>query len=224
MPRRYLMSELVERCRKRADMENDDSIDDDEVKSYLEEVYAELWAEVSRSGQRYFETSTTITADGSTSYDEPTGHFSTVRVCRVLDDGTETPLRELQPGEEPNWRGKTGDATVYAHVDDQLFLYATPSSGSYKWYYRYQPTNLSTYADGQYVDVVVGAGLAFLIWGVAAIMLGKGEKDVRFALQQKERAMERLILEAAEKSTETRSVYVADVDEEVIQTPLWERP
>jgi hypothetical protein len=216
------MSDLLLRCKRRADMENDDSIDDDEWKSYIEEVYAELWAEVSRSGQRYFETSTTVTATGAASYSEPTGHFSTVRIVRVLDDGTEVQLRELQPGEEASWRGSTGDASVFTHVDDQLFLYPNPSSGTYKWYYRYQPTNLSTYADGQYVDVVVGAGLAFLVWGTAAIALGKGEKDVRFALSQKDAAMSRVILEAAEKSTETRSVYIDDGDD-TIPLPTWER-
>lgn len=218
------MSDLIARIRKRADIVNDDSIDDDDIKEDMEEVYAELWAEVDRSGQRYFETSTTVTADGSASYDEPVGHFSTVRVCRVLDDGREVPLRELQAGEEPHYRGTTGTATVYTHVDDLLYLYPTPSSGTYKWYYRYQPTNLSTYADGQYVDVVVGAGLAFLVWGTAAIELGKGEKDVRFALSQKDAAMSRVILEAAEKSTETRSVYIADDDDGVIRVPTWETP
>jgi hypothetical protein len=223
MPRRYLMSDLIARIRKRADIVNDDSIDDDDIKEDMEEVYAELWAEVARSGQRYFETSATVTATGAASYDEEAGHFSTVRVVRVLDDGKEVPLRELQAGEEPHYRGTTGDATAYAHVDDQLFLYPNPSSGTYKWYYRYQPTDLSQYADGQYVDVVSGAGLAFLIWGTAAIELGKGEKDVRFALQQKDAAMSRVILEAAEKSTETRSVYVDNDDDGVIPLPTWER-
>lgn len=225
MPRRYLMSDLLARIRKRADIVHDDSIEDDDIKEDMEEVYAELWPEISRSGNRYFETSTTIPADGSASYDEPTGHFSTVRVCRVLDDGTEEPLRELQAGEEPKWRGTTGEqACAYTHVDDLLYLYPAPSSGTYKWYYRYQPTNLSTYADSQAVDVGVPAGLAFMVWGTAAIQLGKGEKDVRLALQQKEAAMGRVILEAAEKSTETRSVFIADDDDDAIRTPLWEKP
>ena len=83
MPRRYTMSSLVARCKKRCDMATDDSISDTEWKELIDEVYAELWAEVSGTGRRYFETSTTITADGSASYSEPEGHMGTVRVARV---------------------------------------------------------------------------------------------------------------------------------------------
>lgn len=206
-------------------MEGDDHISDAEWKSLISEVYAELWFEVSHSGSRYFETSLSITATGAASYDEPDGHMATIKVVRVLSDGQEVVVHELQPGEEPYYRGHTGDAVKYAHVDDQIYFYPKPSSGSYKMYYRYQPTNLAEYADGQYVDVFSGAGEAFLIWGVAVLAMAKGEKDARLAMQRQEAARERLQIEAAEKSTEPKSVFIDPEDEDGgIRLPTWERP
>jgi hypothetical protein len=206
-------------------MENDDSISDDETKALISEVYAELWFEVSHGGSRYFETSLSFTVNGSASYDEPDGHMATIKVVRVLDDGGEIPLRELQPGEEPYHRGVDGDAVAYTHVDDQIYFYPNPSSGTYKMYYRYQPTDLSTYADSQAVDVFSGSGEAFLIWGVAVLMLSKGEKDVRTAMDARERARERLQMDTAQKSTEPRSVFVDPEDDDgAIRVPTWDRP
>jgi hypothetical protein len=162
--------------------------------------YAELWAEVSLgAADRYFETSTTITADGSESYDEPEGHFATVRVAYVDASGNERDLRELRHGEESAYKGLEGDASAWALVDDQLYLYPTPSSGSYKWYYSQQPTDLSSYADGDVIDVVVPAGEAFFVWGVAAMILGRLKQDASFALLEEGKAKERLPFEAGNR-------------------------
>lgn len=217
------MGELVLRCQRRADMEGDDMIADGEWRSLISEVYGEMWSEVSLgSGQRYFETSTTITADGSASYNEPSDHFSTVRIARVAD-GREYPLHELQPGEEARAHSLIGtNAICFTHVDNQLYLYPAPSSGTYKWYYREQPSDLSGYADGQVVDLVSPAGEAFVIWGVAVLALGKGEKDVRLALQRQQAALERLQFEASQKSADPKSVHVATDDEDLFMLPTWD--
>lgn len=200
MPRRYTMATLVTRCQQRCDLENDDSIATAIWKSFISEVYGELWSEISLTGRRYFETSTTVAATGATSYTEPTGHLSTVKICRVLDGGFEEPLRELSVDEQPHYRGLTGEAKAWALVDDQLFLYPNPSSGSYKWYYTQQPTDLSSYADGDVVDVVTASGEAFLIWGVAVLALAKQQKSVELALMQKERHRELVQVWAANRN------------------------
>lgn len=214
MPRRQTMGEWIDRFQQAADLENDDSIADAIWKWFASMVYGELSSEVSLgAAKRYFETSTAITADGSTSYDEPTDHFATVRVVRVDADGRETELRELRAGEEAAYKGLTGDAVGWTLVDDQLFLYPNPSSGTYEWYYKQQPTDLSSYADADVVDVVVPAGEAFFVWGVVAMALARQQKNVQLALQMKEQARAQVQWEAANRNareTSTRGPVVFD--------------
>lgn len=201
MPRRFTMGTLVTRWQQLADMVGDDSILSPEWKTYGSQVYGEMWSEVSLAAGRYFETSTTVVANGSASYTEPLDHESIVRIARVIDAaGRERPLSELRPQDEVSVRGRTGDALYYTLVDDQLFLFPKPSSGTYKWYYQQQPTDLSTFADGDIVDVVSPAGEAFLNWGVVAIAHAKHKKDPSFALMQQEKARERLQVWAANRN------------------------
>jgi hypothetical protein len=193
MPRRYQLSELVTRCQRRADMENDSSIAAAEWKALISEIYGELHGEVSSTGLRYFETESTVTASGAASYAEPSDHLSTVGVDLVIDSaGRRRELEELMPLEQAQWSGLVGEAHRYTLIDDQLYLYPNPSSGTYKWRYIAQPPDLSTEADATLVDVVTPDGEAFLVWGVAVLALSKGEKDVTLALQRQEQARARL--------------------------------
>lgn len=228
MPRRITAGTLITRAQQLATMENDDSIADAVWKWFLSMVYGELWPEVSMgAAERYFETSTTITADGSASYDEPDGHMATVRVVRVHDDDTETPLRQLRQNEEAAYKGQTGDAVAWTLVDDQLFLYPTPSSGTYVWYYQQQPTDLSEYADGDVVDVVVPAGEQFLVWGMVLLALAQQKQNVQLAMSEKEKARAQVQFQAANRNaTATRSRGPAECDDDdvVYRPPTWERP
>lgn len=194
------MGTLVESWKQLADLKNDDSIADAVWKSFANMVYGELWSEVS-GGDRYFETSTSFTADGSPSYDEPDGHFSTMRVARVLDDGSEVDLDQLPPGDEAPYRGQTGDATAYVLIDDALYLFPLPSSGDYVWYYQQQATDISSYADGDVVDVACPAGEQFLAWGVIALALQRQQKDVQFAMGEREKARQQLQHWAANRNS-----------------------
>lgn len=217
MPLRMTMGTIVARSKRVFDLYSDDSLDDDnEWKMFADLVYGELWPEVSLGAQkRYFETSTTIAADGSTSYDEPEAHFSTVRVARVDASGTECELRELRPGQEVAYKGLTGDAVGWTLVDDQLFLYPKPSSGSYKWYYSQQPTDISDYADGDIVDVAVPAGKAFMIYGTAALALLHHKQDASAALMLQEKARGRVQWEAANRNaSEVRTRGPVEYDED----------
>lgn len=193
MPRLLLTSTVIQRAQQRADMVNDDSIANAEWLSYASEVYGDMGSEVSLLLSRYFETSATIPADGSVSYDEPAAHHSTVRVVEVMDDGTERPLRELETFEEAAYRGRTGIAEGWIHLGDQLFLCPAPTSGTFKWYYVAQPTSLASNADADPIDVVCPAGEAFLLWGMAALAMQKGGKaGAPFAFQKQEQARAQL--------------------------------
>lgn len=181
-------------------MVGDDSIANSEWLSYISEVRGELHSEVSLLLPQLFETSSSISATGATSYSEPATHARTVRVAEILDDGTERPLRELQPFEEVAYRGRTGTAIGWLHAGDQLFLCPVPSTGTYKWYFQAQSEDLSSLADDDPIDVYCPAGEAFLIWGVAVLAKAKGGKDVTLAMAQRERAREQLQVWAANHS------------------------
>lgn len=192
MPLRRTMGTLVASCRRRVDMKTNQARNDDDFKASISEVYGDLWAIVAEAGRRYFETSTTFTANGAASYVEPTDHFGTVRVARVFSDGRESPLDELMPQEEWCLKGRTGDAIAYTLIDDQVFLYPTPSSGQYKMYYIPQPPDLSNYADNDVVDVVGPPGLSLIVWGTAVIVHGELEGNAMLALQKEEQARKNL--------------------------------
>jgi hypothetical protein len=207
------MLTLVTRCQQRCDLVNDDHIAPAEWKSLISETYGELWSIVSGTGLRYFETSTDITATGAASYDEPEDHYSTVMVTKVESDGSETMLDPLMPQEEHFFRGMTGDARRWTVPDDQLFLYPRPSSGTYRWYYIQQPTDLADYADGDEVDVVTPDGESFLIWGTAVKALAKSEANVQLAMAERERYRQQLMVWAADRSITDHNYRVRrDVD------------
>ena len=200
MPRLFAMSTIRTRCKRRADQENSTFIADAEWNALISEVFGELWSEVSACCQRYFETSDTVTATGAASYTEPSDHYSTIRIARVDASDREYALEPLRIQDEAAFKGLTGQARYWALVDDQLFLYPNPPSGTYKWYYLQQPTDLSEYVDADLVDVVTPDGEAFLIWGVAAIALAKSESNASLALAKQEAARERLQYWAANRN------------------------
>lgn len=204
MPLLRTMADLILECREAVDMVNNQARSDAAFRRAISRQYGSLCSVVAEQGLRYFETSTTITADGSASYDEPTAHLSSVRMARVLDDGTERPLDELMTQEEWAHKGKVGDAVAYTLVDDQIFLYPNPSSGTYKLYYIPQPSDLTDYDDADLVDVVTADGLQFLIWSVAVQIHGALEGNAILALQERERAREELQVWAAARSSQQR--------------------
>ncbi len=194
------MSVLVTRCKQRADKENDEHISSSEWKALISEKYGELYGLVSEVGLRYFETITTITATGATSYGEPTDHLSTIGLVFVSSGGLQTPLIEIMPSETHAFAGLTGEARYFTLVDDRIYLYPNPSSGSYRLTYIPQSPDLSAYLDADLVDVVNPDGEAFLIWGVSILAKSKSESDVQLALQREAAARDRLTFWASQRA------------------------
>jgi hypothetical protein len=198
------MSDAVTRCKRRADLENDEHISGAEWKALISETYGELYSEVALTGYRYFEYDEDITATGAASYDEPDDHMSTVSLCRVESTGRIVPLIALEPGEERRFAGMTGDAIGYQLIDDLIYLYPKPNSGTYRLRYIPQPPNLGAYADDGVIDVVTPDGEAFLVWGVTVLAKSKSESDVTLAMQRQEAARERVQVWAANRSMDGR--------------------
>ena len=172
---------------------------DAEILALMSEVYAERVFEPVADVSRYFESEHSITATGATSYDEPTDWLQTLRVERV-DGDNRRHLIPLMPDERDRFVGLTGDATRYERIDDQIYLYPNPTSGSYRMLYKPQCPDLSSYADGDLIDVVNAAGQAALVWGVAAIMLAKAESNNALALGMADKATERLVMQVVNES------------------------
>lgn len=192
-------------------MENDESISDAEWFALISEVYGELYEIVGGVSLRYWETTHDITANGSDSYDEPDDHGKTVGLDRVNSDGTRVSLLPLMPGERARFAGQTGDALEYAIVDDQIFLYPNPPSGSYQLLYIPQPPDISSYSGTDQIDVVCIYGEQFLLWGVAVKAKAKSESDVRLAMAERDRAGQKLMEWAAERdANEPRRRLVDD--------------
>src|SRR3990167_3220585 len=197
---------LVGRCRKRVDMTNNLARSDTDFKGHIAEVYNEMHQIVSEVGVRLFESSSTLTATGAASYAlssltaTATGLLHTLRMARVLDDDTESPLDELMPQEEWVNKGIVGDATGFTLVDHTLYLYPNPSSGTYKLYWVPQPTDYSAAVDATNVDVLCSAGERFIVWGVALLIHGELECNAMLAMRERDRAKEDLQVWAANRA------------------------
>lgn len=185
-----LKSSAIRRANKQGDSDVAANVAD-----VVAELYTELYECVVDAGERYFETKQTIATDGSASYTEPSDILSIIGVDRILDTttGRRRSLMPFMVQERDLWAGKTGYGRVYGLVDDQLYIYPQPTSGqTYELLYVPQAPDLATYADTDNVDVVCGAGLRFMRWGIASVLHGEGETDVQLALRERDRALSAL--------------------------------
>lgn len=190
------MADLRARCQMRTDKEHDASISTGEWSMLISEAFGELWGIVCGTGLRYFETSVTIVADGSSSYGEPVDLLSVVSIEYLTDDTTTGVRNLLDPISMQEaadlYQGTTGVARRYALVDDAIHLYPRPLTGSYVLRYVPQATDLVNYLDGDLIDAVTPDGERFLIWCVAVKALAKSESDVQLAIIERDKAAEDL--------------------------------
>lgn len=193
MPRRKALSYWRARIRKLADAETSLHVSDAEIDEGISEVYGDEYHLVVDGAIEYFQTSHTITAIGDASYDEPDDLLSRVSLERVDTNGKRHPLRRLQPQQRHRFGAQTGTAIAYSHVDDQIYLYPRPSSGTYELLYIPQPPDITSYTDADVIDVVCIYGEQFLVYGVAALVLAKSESDQRGWLARQARAEQKLI-------------------------------
>lgn len=192
MPRLLLMSDIVLRCKRRADMEFSSPIQDPEWKALISEQYTQLYGIAMKSGLRYFESTATITANGAASYALPSDHDETIGIDRQLDStGRKMQLTELMVQERNAWSGQSGDAVSYSIIGQTVVLFPRPTTGTYFHVYVPQSPDISALADTSTVDVLTGDGEAFLIWGVTVKALAKTDSDPNLAIAEREAAGER---------------------------------
>lgn len=185
MPRRFTVLQLETRVRTVTDSDNDGHVTSAFIRQELSTAYGTLWGTVSETGYRYFETLEALVTDGSDALDEPSLHFSTVGLDRVLSDGTRYELQEIMIQERNLVRttSRADGAYWFAFIDDQIKLFPTPPAGqTYELLYIPQSPDLTAAVDADVVDVVTPDGEAFLIHQVAAIVKMRQDKDPSFHL------------------------------------------
>lgn len=195
MARSFTVAQLIVRGKQSADVEGDSSISDDEWKGQLSIAYGELYQILVDSGMRYFESTQTVTTDGSSSYALPADHLATIGVDYEVDSaGRRCALVEGMVQERNQYAGLSRQrACQYALVGSNLELYPTPPSGqTYYHIYVPQPDDLSAAEDSASVDVVAPSGEQFIAWSLAVYAKIKHEADPRDAIREREAARSRV--------------------------------
>lgn len=219
MPRIYTLTDLIQRSKRRCDMENDPSIAPDEWAQLISEAYGELCTIVFESGLEYFERAKQVTSTGAQTIGEPVDHLSTVQVAYLVDVTTQRyiALRELMAQERTIMSGLTvasgSFARAFALVDRQIFLYPTPPAGQiYELRYVPQPPDLIEPAN---VDVVTPDGLSFLLWNVAVMASAKTEVDATLSLQRLEAARDRFTTSVQLRALNAPRRRILDIEVDV---------
>lgn len=218
------MADLRTRSLQQVDLDTDGANKDPTILNpIMSRVYGGLYTTVAGACRRYFEFSSILTTTGTAQVAEPVDHLSTVdTILRVLTPSNPTAsrlrrLKQIGSQERARWAGRTGHARRWEMVDDQINLYPTPPAGDmYEIRYVAQPPDLSTFADGDAVDVVTPDGEDFFVWGCAVALLARMRMDVTLALQEREAARERLKEWAIDRSIEDkpRGYFEEDDDDD----------
>lgn len=149
--RTFTVTELITRVRQMSDTEHYDAtngfIDDTEIMGYLSDSYTELYDILLSKGIGAFETTTDFTGDGTQNYNLPSDFYSCLAVFRVEGDRL-IPLREIQLQHIHHFTGSsTSQSSAYRLVQDEIHLYPTPGSGTYRMYYAPVATKFALVAD-----------------------------------------------------------------------------
>ena len=185
------VGQIVELGQRRADKQTDSHVDTEDWKGFLSELYGELHAAAVDVGARYFETEATITATGASSYSLPSDHLTTIGVDYVDSASNRQPLVELMVQERWAFGAVTGQAQMFAFTGTSIVLYPKPASGTYYHLYAPQPTDYSSSSNSTSVDLLNTHGLSFVVWGMAALAMHKGDDNQQRAMFERDAAKER---------------------------------
>lgn len=208
MARTFTLSELRTKVRERCDMQNTEFVSDSELSGYISASYTWLYDLLVRKGLRYFESTQTITADGSASYALPSDYYGTIAVDYQYgtNDWWEVPEYMIQ--ERNNFNYYSNDvARGYSIVGDYIKLLPAQSSGTYRHLYVPAPDDLSS--DSDTVDGVSGWE-ELVVLDAAIKCLRKEESDTK-GLERDLARLEARIEEAAENRALASPRRVADV-------------
>jgi hypothetical protein len=211
------MSTLVLRAQQLADMENDPSIDATEWNAIISEAYGEAYEIIAGEGLRYFESTTTLTTDGTNALPEPTDLLSIVDQLELIIDAASGRCRRLHPitpQQRARLSGCTGTPRYYEAVDDKYYLYPTPPSGQVLTLrYVGQCPDLTGYSPTFDVDCYCAAGQNFVQHAAAVVAVAKSKNDTSALIAEREIQRDHLWKWASDRAMNVQPIwYVEDGD------------
>ena len=214
---------LIDKARKRADMENTDFVTDDEITDYINAGYRELYnLLVSKYDSDYFVADPyTITGDGSAdSFDLPTDFFKLLGVD-MQSNGEWVALRPFSFADRNKYSlaSFVGSSvlTRYRVRGNSLWLTPTPANGAaFRLWYVPRFTELEESDD---VMTGVNGWEEYVITHAAIEMKDKEESDVTILLAKKSS-----IKAEIESISPNRDAGGPDVVTDTSQLGLWSDP
>lgn len=226
MARSVTLLELMTRAQTRADMTVDEDgegyITTAMWSRIIDAAYCELYDLLVASGLHYFESTQSITTDGTANVALPSDYYATIGV----DASVANEWRELTRAgvRERNRFGGTGPwAAAYRIAGANLVLYPTPPTGqTYRHIYVPRPASLVDAATSTTIEGV--AGWEELIVVLAAKKARIREEASVSDLIEEERALKQRITEMAElrESAAPQRIHdVQDCEQDTLEPWSW---
>ncbi len=156
MARSVLVSLIMTRARRWADMESDtDFVSDAELLDYVDAAWTRLYSLYVKAWPERFQTTATITTvAGTSTYALPTDWFGTIAVD-VLTGTQYSALRHLQEEERNDFQTSTGAPVGFRVIGSNVQLFPTPGA-VYSLRHTYVPTATAITLSSQSIDGVLG--------------------------------------------------------------------
>ncbi len=210
MSRTYTIAQLITRTRAEADVVGTDTaLTDVELQLFLDVAYAELVDMLVRAGIHQFETSTTITTDGTNdSFAVPADHYKTLGVDYRFATDRYAKVEPLMFEERNDYSlGISGSARGYRLVGENIVFYPKPPNNQvYRHVYVPAPANISAVATSTAVDGVAGWEEYIVVHAARAIKAKQEDDAAVMILQQKLDRLESRINDMAQDRDAPRRV------------------
>jgi hypothetical protein len=215
MARTYTIAQLITRTRAEADVTGADVfLTDAELQTFLDVAYAELVDLLARASIHQFETSTTITTDGTNdSFAVPADHYKTLAIDYRYATDRYSKVEPLMFEERNDYSlGINGSARGYRLVGSNIVFYPKPPSGQvYRHIYIPAPANISAVVTSTAVDGVAGWEEYIVVHAAKTIKQKQEDDAAIMVLNSKLRDLEERINTMAQDRDAPRRIV--DVNE-----------
>lgn len=218
-PRQWTLPDLRGVARRRADMENSDFVDDDELDDYLNEGISELYDLLVTHYEDYFINTEDITlVSGTASYAVDNSLYKILRVFYKDSNNYRWEMERFDLGDYANWYDArilpvtTGEHYRYRLMDRSIYIYPTPqAAGTVEIWFAPSAPHLSTdVATLSYT--FVNGWEEYVVNHAAIAMLRKEESDFS-GWQLRQQELRQRIINAASTRDAAKPSKVRDAFE-----------
>lgn len=204
------LAQMRTRVRQRTNNEhtNGQFVTDAELNGLINVAYKQLYATLVAHSMHRTESTTTITANGATSYALAADLYSLLNVYRN-ENGYRYRLERYSDRYKPG-TAETGVASHYRVRGSNVILYPTPASGTYEVEYIPVPAELS--ADIDELDGVLAWEEYVVLDASFRVLHKEGSLEEAMLCREERDAMLRRIEDQAEMAEFTESRVIENVD------------